>query len=737
MKIRLGLELPDKMAPKAVQEDMDGFDYVHRKMSVPNTPPATRSLFSRDRGRSKSKDESSSKLRSKSVPRQLLNGGWRSPGAGRKNKVHDEQRRPSQPVDIYSDVPQNSTSSLPRRIKDGIRSRSKSNINHFYENTGSNKRTLKAARSEERLRCARSEEFLDRDIDERKGSHTGDVLFSIGPEPIHNDITATDNVYKVNPDPESGYHGSEPSYHGSSDPSYHGSEPGYNNVNSVVPDPGYVTAEPGYHVTSEPEYHDNQRRHDDNQSQGMTRHTDNHKGHHNEHPYESVDNRGNQTPPKRYQRPIQEYGEFPPTPVPPKPRAKTPVSYTDSFGRPPSGRTVPTYNGSSSSHNGPSHNGGSPRRHRPSNSSAADRPPPPPYNRTLPKKTGRYNESPDVTSYRDHYDPPPMRQHAASLHDLQLPTRLRNVSHTDDDIEYHHHDHHMSHSQPPSPKKQHSGSMGNLLNIKSSSNINPPNHHLNHMADDHDDFNNYAPYRSRNYYHSQQQQQQYHSYSSSRGGGGMLQQHHETVTTQRYEFEDVNSFINQPYDHRTTDMDHASTSSSDRDLNRDLNRDLMPPPPSPGGGGGGGGDHHHRRRHNSFSSNQSTSSHSSSHSSITTPAQQQQQQHANNLPPFHGPSQNPYNRFTEYNSSNYASISHTASYSSISSQNSNSSSSASMYPEPQPAAVYRTTSSMVLRPQPAIGSGIAVSKVHYQPVAPMTCEPVSRTKKLSHGSVSR
>ncbi|XP_072026640.1 LOW QUALITY PROTEIN: uncharacterized protein [Amphiura filiformis] len=711
LKIRLGLELPDKMAPKAEEEDMEGFEGTYRKIHAPKTPPPVRSLFSRERGRSKHKDKDDKRIRSKSVPRQLLNGGWRSPPATRKNKINDD-REAINPVDIYSDIPhQNSTSSLPRKIKDGLRSRSKSHANYASLQIGPGKeRTLKRARSEYRLhlKSARSEEFLSSNRD----TGSADVVFTIGPDAgYEEERSSSDNVYHVNAEPVYNVNSrNEPDCNGNGD-----HEPRYQHVNSSH-EPSYNTSsgpEPSYNTNSghEPSYNtnpgheqvynntSNEPSYNGSSSRHEQRYRENHRQTQHENTYETLDRiptaypgtpdripTGYQESP-RYQRISVEYGDSPPIPLPSsRTRSKTPVSYNDSISRPSSGRGPPTYNG------------GSPRRYKIVNHNA-DRPPPPSYNnasnRTLPKQLGRYYESPELVSQRDHnYDPPPMRYHAASLHDLQHATRMLNFSHTDDyDIEYHHQP--TSMSQPPSPKKH--GSMGNLLNIKATS---LPNQQQ--TEEEEQSFNNYAPYRGRGYYRSQQ----YQNYTSRCMKVFRVQQNDE--------FEDVNSFINQPYNHRGNDTDQGSSSSTHSSITSE--RDLMPPPPPVD---------HHRRRHNSFSSNQSTSSHSS-HSSLTGPSQV-------NSAPFHVQQNPAFNRLTEY--SNYASMQHTASYSSISSQNS-STSSASMYPEPQPAAVYRTTSSMVLRPQPAIGSGIAVSKVHYQPVTPMTCEPVSRSKKLAHGSVS-
>ncbi|XP_071817917.1 uncharacterized protein [Apostichopus japonicus] len=52
-------------------------------------------------------------------------------------------------------------------------------------------------------------------------------------------------------------------------------------------------------------------------------------------------------------------------------------------------------------------------------------------------------------------------------------------------------------------------------------------------------------------------------------------------------------------------------------------------------------------------------------------------------------------------------------------------------PVPQPAPAYMTSAPAVSRsPHPPVyGTTIAVSKVHYQPATPMTCEPVTRKKK--------
>ena len=689
------------MAPKAEQEDMSGFDTINRRGYSQTSPPPIRSLFGRERGRSKSKDDGSNRGRSKSVPRQLLNGGWRSPSATRKNKINqiDDNRRPSAPVEIYSDIPhQNSTSSLPRRIKEGLRSRSKSHANYYeasVKGVPGKERTLKSAASEGRLtlKSARSEEFLS---SSRLDSHE-DVVFTIGPD--HEDNRSADNVYAVNAGPEPSYNinsRNEPDYiaNGDHEPSYSGHESGYN----TNTEPSYNSNPSRHDQGQQRSYRDDQDvgRYRDNQEHNYPRYRDVRRPSHNENTYESIDNRTHQYPPEspRSQRRVEiDYSDSPPIPLqatPGKPRPRTPVSYNDALVRTPTGRGQNNYNGS-------------PRRHRIVNHNA-DRPPPPSYysasNRTM-HKSGRYYESPDFTSPRsDDYIPTPMRQqhHAASLADLQHATRMRNYSHTDDDIEYHQQA--TSLSQPPSPKKH--GSMGNLLNIKANSQP-----IQQQVEDEEQDFNNYAPYRGRTYYRSQQ----YQNYSSRT---------HESMT-RRYEFEDVNSYINQPYNHRNdTDHDHGSSSSAHSSITSE--RDLMPPPPPPD---------HHRRRHNSFSSNQSTSSHSS-HSSLNNAVPSQSQ--PVNSASFHVQQNPAFNRLTEYTS--YASIQHTASYSSISSQNS-STSSASTYPEPQPAHVYRTTSSMVLRPQPAIGSGIAVSKVHYQPVTPMTCEPVSRSKKLAHGSVSR
>lgn len=50
---------------------------------------------------------------------------------------------------------------------------------------------------------------------------------------------------------------------------------------------------------------------------------------------------------------------------------------------------------------------------------------------------------------------------------------------------------------------------------------------------------------------------------------------------------------------------------------------------------------------------------------------------------------------------------------------------------PQPAPAYMTSTPAMTRPAhpPVYGTTIAVSKIHYQPATPMTCEPVTRKKK--------
>ncbi|XP_038066838.1 FERM domain-containing protein 4A-like isoform X3 [Patiria miniata] len=371
----------------------------------------------------------------------------------------------------------------------------------------------------------------------------------------------------------------------------------------------------------------------------------------------------------------------------------------------------------------------SPRRHRnPSNSgsngSSSARGPPPAYHSGAPfrslNRPGRYHESPELSSTWRDYDPPKLGHHAASLHDLQLSSVRRDLPEFADDPEYHQQP--TSLSQPATPKKH--LSLGNL-HLKANSVPGPQNLEEQSPVD-------YTPYRSRTSYRSQQ----YQNYASRLQG------------PKKFEFEEVNSYINQPYDPRTDQQDQRQ----DQMEYPDQVEFSVGPPAQLERGSSHSSDFQPggtRNRHPSLSSQQSSSSHSSHSSSLAIQlghsgssgsgggSSPYHSQHTSQRAPL-------YTHVSEYTSS-YATISHTPSNMNVASHNMSAhSQSMTLYQEPQPAdtyrtepqpaAVYRTTSSMVLRPQQTFGSGIAVSKVHYQPVTPMTCEPVARLKKQTHSS---
>ncbi|XP_022098106.1 FERM domain-containing protein 4A-like isoform X4 [Acanthaster planci] len=392
--------------------------------------------------------------------------------------------------------------------------------------------------------------------------------------------------------------------------------------------------------------------------------------------------------------------------------AKTPVGYSDTFSK-----STPTLN-----LQGETSGADSPRRHRnPSNSgssgSSSARGPPPSYHNSTAcrslNRTGRYYESPELSSSRRDYDSPRLGHHAASLHDLQLSSAHRELPEFDDDLEYHQQP--TSLSQPASPKKHHS--LGNL-NLKSGSVPGPQDIEEQNSAA-------YTPYRSRTQYRSQQ----YQNYASRLQG------------PKKFEFEEVNNYINQPYDPQMDQHDPQQNQSVYHDQ---VDFTIDQPVPSDRGSGHSSlvGDFQPgatRNRHHSISSQQSSSSHSSHSSSMAI-----QLGPGSGGSPYHSQRTPVYTHVSEYTSS-YASISHTPSNINVSSHNMSAhSQSMTLYQEPQPAdtyrtepkpaAVYRTTSSMVLRPQQTFGTGIAVSKVHYQPVTPMTCEPVALHKKPTHSA---
>ena len=101
LRHRLGLEIEEPTAERKALDEYNSLNRSGRKASTPHTPPASRFGFGfmSERGRTKTLDDrKGARIRSKSVPRQLLNGGWRSPSQSRKNK-------PPLPVEIYSDSP--------------------------------------------------------------------------------------------------------------------------------------------------------------------------------------------------------------------------------------------------------------------------------------------------------------------------------------------------------------------------------------------------------------------------------------------------------------------------------------------------------------------------------------------------------------------------------------------------------------------------------------------------------
>ena len=96
MKTSLGL-----VPPQDTPTDVGQSHTLPRKKSVPSTPPLLRPFTTSDRGRSKKKEDKASRMRSKSVPRQLFENAWRSPSLGRKKDKTPS--RPITPIEIYND----------------------------------------------------------------------------------------------------------------------------------------------------------------------------------------------------------------------------------------------------------------------------------------------------------------------------------------------------------------------------------------------------------------------------------------------------------------------------------------------------------------------------------------------------------------------------------------------------------------------------------------------------------
>ncbi|XP_071498106.1 uncharacterized protein [Diadema antillarum] len=404
----------------------------------------------------------------------------------------------------------------------------------------------------------------------------------------------------------------------------------------------------------------------------------------------------------------------------------------------------------------------SPRRGKPPIQKRIDRGPPPPYNspaksRSL-SQSGRYYESPEDTLGRADIDAPRLRQHASSMHDLQYALQGNNLpALSDDELEYHQQP--TSLSQPPSPKKH--ASLGNLA-MKSSS--------LPGSDFDESDSLNSELHRSKYRMH------QYHKYSSvdsaprhrdmpssyyalksssrqrNGSGDGHMSQERNFASLERpqrnyernYASLDRTSRTRRERDRRPSgdilshdstyysldrrnphgaEDHHTSNDSSYSSMDRPMHK---PPLPS---GSIDDISMSSRRRHNSFSSQRSTSSYSSQGSSGLS-----NNQAPHPRTPLHHTSSNSSGRQSEY--SVYTSLASLSPSTSFSSNGASSSSHNSTYHEPQPANMYTTSTPTHLQPrvQHSYGTSIAVSKAHYTPAQPMTCEPVSRANRPSQTS---
>ncbi|XP_030829101.1 FERM domain-containing protein 4A isoform X3 [Strongylocentrotus purpuratus] len=616
MKQNLGL-LPQDQTPaedKVVQSHT-----LPRKRSVPSTPPLLRPFKIGDRGRSKKKEDKNSRLRSKSVPRQLFENAWRSPSLGRrKDKI---PVRPVTPVDIYND-----NENEPVAVaKPEPQWRERLHQSHHQQHAQSHQQSRTPVCYETSLQSMAT---LDINHHSDSGSFRDDSS------------TYSDGSTRSQPE-------------------------------------GFMT-----------------------------------------HPRTSVDH-GNRLAQNRQSNFSSSMGDV--TAV--APTKSNHISRT------------------------------SPRRGKPPIQRRIDRGPPPAYN--TPGKirsfsqSGRYYESPEDTLGRADIDAPKLRQHASSMHDLQYALQGNNLpALSDDDLEYHQQP--TSLSQPPSPKKH--ASLGNLA-MKSNS----------LPGSDYEDQQlvNNGSHRGQKYRSHQYQKYSGQSQDSQirpRDASGNYYTQKNSSNRMRNGSGDNHQAYNKNYasldrlgksrldrDHRpsvdTTDSMYYSLDRrghhyiEDTQISNDssyasLDRPMHKPPLPSNSIDDVSMTSASRRRHNSFSSQRSTSSYSSQGSSNLS--NHQVQQHPRT--PLHqtSSSSSRQSEFSVYTS--LASLSPSNSFSS----NGAGSSHNSTFSEPQAASMYTTSTPVHLQPkvQQSYGTNIAISKAHYTPAQPMSCEPVSRSNRPSQTSSS-
>ncbi|XP_041460049.1 FERM domain-containing protein 4A-like isoform X5 [Lytechinus variegatus] len=609
MKQSLGL-LPQDQTP--IDDRVHQSNTLPRKKSVPSTPPLLRPFTIGDRGRSKKKEDKSSRLRSKSVPRQLFENAWRSPSLGRrKDKIPP---RPTTPIEIYNDN-ENGNVLNPE------------NGQRVHQNHSQHPQSHQQSRTVYYETSLQSMATLDINHHSDSGSFRDDSS------------TYSDGSTRSQPE-------------------------------------GYMT-----------------------------------------HPRTSVDH-GSRLAQNRQS------------------------NFSSSMGDVTA--AVPPVKSHQSSRT-------SPRRGKPPIQKRIDRGPPPPYNSPGKMRSysqsGRYYESPEDTLGRADIDAPKLRQHASSMHDLQYALQGNNLPPvSDDDLEYHQQP--TSLSQPPSPKKH--ASLGNLA-MKSNS----------LPGSDYEDQQlvNYGSHRSQKY-----RSQQYQKYSGQSQDSGL--RHRDPSGSYYAQKNSSNRMRNgsgdnhQAYNRNYASLDRLGRTRQDREhrpsvdttdstyysLDRrghhyiedtqisndssyaSLDRPMHKPPLPSNSIDDVSMASASRRRHNSFSSQRSTSSYSSQGSSNLS---NHQGQHPRT--PLHQTSSGS-SRQSEY--SIYTSLASLSPSNSFSSNGAGTSSHNSTYSEPQAASMYTTSTPVHLQPkvQQTYGTNIAISKAHYTPAQPMTCEPVSRSNRPSQTS---